>query len=791
MTALTGDPNAAIDFLRRWRPEGPWVLTAINPEQRGIESETFAVTQVDTLLGWLRGHLGKNNIYFTVNPLLRSMSGVGAKAKKTDVKSLAWLHVDVDPRPGEEIASERERAVRILRNFSPPPTVIIDSGGGYQGFWKLDAEQPINGDENRAVELEAYNVQLEVLLGADTCHNVDRIMRLPGTINIPNEKKRKKGRVPALASVVEFHDERVYSLTAFTASPRVQTRETLSSNGPTVKISGNLPRLGSLDELPDAVTPRTRMLIVQGDDPDDPTKYKSRSEATFAVACEMVRAGCSDDQIASVLLDPDFGISAHCRAQGRPQDYAARQIRRAREEAINPWLRKLNEQHAVVEDVGGKCRVVSEVFDDALKRSRLSLQHFDDFRNRYMHIQIELGKDSDGEVIRVPLGKFWLLNTSRRQYRTIVFAPGREVTDSYNLWRGFACEARPGSCELFLKHVLDNICLGNQSHYGYLLGWMSRAVQHPDSPGEVAVVLRGRMGTGKGKFAKVFGSLWGRHFLHVSDPKHLVGSFNAHLRDCVVLFGDEAFFAGDKRHESMLKTLVTEETHIIEAKGVDAVPAANYVHLLLSSNSDWVVPAGADDRRFFVLDVSDAKAVDTNYFAAIDKEMEEGGREALLHFLMTYDLKGYEVRTVPKTHALQEQKVLSMGPVEEWWFEKLSDGRLGKEDSWPEEVSKDDLNHDMIRYMERQKIMRRPSPSALGKFLVKVMKEGYPVAFQKMAEISVEDGYGQMRARTGRFYFYKIPSLTECRDHFDKKFGGPYKWLEVVETEKTSNEVPF
>ena len=97
--------------------------------------------------------------------------------------------------------------------------------------------------------------------------------------------------------------------------------------------------------------------------------------------------------------------------------------------------------------------------------------------------------------------------------------------------------------------------------------------------------------------AQVFGSLWGRHFLHISSAKHLVGQFNAHLRDCCFLFADEAFFAGDRSHESVLKTLVTEDMIIVEGKGVDAEPSPNYVHLMMASNSDWVVPSGPDERR--------------------------------------------------------------------------------------------------------------------------------------------------------------------------------------------------
>lgn len=797
MSTPKADIPASIDFLHNWRPQGPWVLFAITPEQKGFASETFSPGDEAKIAAWIEPRLGKDNIYFTVNPLLKPMTGY-EKAKKIDVKSLAWLHVDLDPRPAEpgiDLAEhntrERERALRLLREFSPPPTVIVDSGGGYQGFWRLTEEQPINGDETRAIELEAYNIQLEVLLGADACHNSDRIMRLPGTLNVPNEKKRKKGRKLALASVVEDNWELVYPISAFTRAPRLQTGRDAIAPGPAVKLSGNLPKI-SLDDLPEAVSLRTRMLIVQGDDPDDPAKYRSRSEACWAVCCELVRGGCSDDQIASIILDRDFGISGHVLAQGRPQDYAARQIRRAREEAIHPRLRQLNELHAIIENYGGKCRVIEEMSDPNLKRSRLSLQGFDDFRNRYMHILVDMGLDPKGEMVRMQLGKYWLTNPNRRQYRTLVFSPGREVPDSYNLWRGFACEARPGKCDLFLDHVKQNICDGNSEHYEYLMNWMARAVQNPDSPGEVATVLRGKMGTGKGKFIKVFGSLWGRHFLHVSNSKHLVGQFNSHLRDCVVLFGDEAFFAGDKSHESMLKTLITEEILMVEAKGVDAEPTANYVHLLLASNADWVVPTSADDRRFFVLDVGASKAQDPVYFSAIDEEVENGGREALLHMLMTRNISNFEVRNVPKTKALTDQKIQSMGSIEEWWYEKLIDGKIGKNDGWPEEISKDDLVHDLNRYFERQKIMRRPSPTALGRFLSKVMDTPFPISYQKMADISFDDGYGQTRTKRARTFFFKIANLDTVRSHWDHRTTSSTRWLEPLnEVFEEETKPPF
>lgn len=785
---VKGNTSEAIQFLQAWAEKDNWQLTSIVPDGK-IVTKSFAPgpERSKEARAWIEERQGRENIYFTVNPVLRPMN---IKPKKEDMRGMVALHVDIDPRPGEEMESERARALKILREFTPPPTVIIDSGGGFQGFWTLDQEHRTDGNIDRAVELEAYNLQIEVLTQADACHNIDRIMRLPGTVNVPNAKKRKKGRQESLARIVDCDWERVYSLKQFTPAARVQSPG--AGGGPEVRISGNLASV-DLEDLPAAVSLRTKALIVNGEDPDDPTRYGSRSEALWAVLCELVRGGCSDDQIAAIILDPDYAISGHILDQPRPQQYAARQIQRAKEDAIDPWLRELNEKHAVIEDIGGKCRVVSEVWDPALKRPRLSRQSFDDFRNRYMHIQVVVGQDKDGNDVKMALGKWWLLNSNRRQYRTIVFAPGKEVSDSYNLWQGFACEARPGDCSLLLTHIRDNVCRGNEIHSEYLINWMARAVQQPDSPGQVAVVLRGRMGTGKSVVFKHFGSLWGRHYLAVSDPKHLVGSFNAHLRDCVVLFGDEAFYAGDKKHESIMKTLVTEEMIMTEAKGVDAEAAPNYVHLGMASNAEWVVPAGADERRYFIIDVGDGQMQNGAYFAAIQKQMDNGGREAFLHFLMTRDLSGFDVRKFPKTEALQEQKVLSMSPEEQWWFEKITDGGLAG-DSWPGELPKSDLHRDYTNYCERQRIMRRVSPIALGKFLKRVLPGGYPQTFQKLTEVAIQDRYGHESYRKAKAWFYGMPSLKDARAWWDDRFGGPYPWPDVDEVRgevEQQDEHPF
>lgn len=791
----TYDTKTAVQFLQKWSPTAPWALTSIVPD--GVtDTASFLPKDWQKCANWIEERQNKKNIYFHVNPAKKMLY---SKASKEDISRLAWLHIDIDPRAGEDIEEERTRALKLLKKFDKKPTVIIDSGGGYQGFWRLKEDEQVEiSSTEKAIELEAYNRQLEKVFQGDHCHNIDRIMRLPGTINIPTNKKRKKGRTAVLAKLVDFN-ELEYSLSDFTPAVRVQSGSdsALTGERPCISITGNVPDIGT-EELADwarennkNISDHCLALIATGQDPLDPSKYPSRSEALFKVCIDLVRAEVPDEMIFAVLTGSNE-IATSVREKPNWEAYALRQIQRAHEEAIDPMLRKLNEKHAVIADLGGKCRIISEVFDPAMKRSRISKQSFEDFRNRYRHIKVVVGYSEKGQEIKKAAGAFWIDHPSRRQYENIVFAPGQEINEAYNMWRGFSCDSLPGKKqESFLEHIFLNVCSGNQQHYEYLLGWMARLVQEPDCPGEVAVVIRGKRGTGKGFFIKALGQLFGRHFLQVSDPKHLVGSFNAHLRDTVLLFGDEAFFAGDKKHESVLKMLVTEEILVVEGKGVDVEVSPNYVHLFLASNEDWVVPAGLDERRFFVMQMGEGKKQDHAYFKNLRADLDNGGLEHLLHYLMNYNLSGYEVREVPQTAALQEQKIMSMSPEAQWLFDKLLDGRmLKRQDSWPEKVPKDALYEDYVKDLRDQGRNYRLSRVQFGKFLSASFPKGWPKSKQEMCDVPYLNSEGMEMISRKRTYMYYLPDILEVQQHWNQNFGGPFDWPEREDIEPVNKKTP-
>ncbi|MEN6427199.1 MAG: DUF5906 domain-containing protein [Phycisphaerales bacterium] len=699
--------DLSVDFLQRWCPGGQHVLTAISVDKKQIETRTFR--DPAEVLKWLGQH-GDRNRYFSVNPCLHDVS---KKPGNEDIKSLDWIHVDIDPRSGEDLATEQRRILSLLQNPPqgiPKPTVIVFSGGGYAAYWKLVNPVEINGEEARYEDAKRYNLAIELALGGDHCHDVSRIMRLPGTINRPDERKRKKGQTEALAELIEWDDSRVYPLSQFTQAPALQTEATGFGTVSPVKISGNIERINNINDLP-GLSDLSKVVIVQGCDPDNPSRFPSRSEALFFVCCEMVRADLSDDVIFSVITDPDFLISTSVLDKGRGiEGYAKRQIERAREEAVDPHLRELNDKYAVV-SYGGKTRVAYEDYDEALERYRLVVMTLDDFRSYYMNRRVSIGTDAQGNPRYEPLGQWWLKHEKRRQYEGITFAPERESRGKYNMWRGFAYEPIAGDKhQPLLDHVRENVCGGDDKLYDYLVDWMAFAVQHPDQQGQTAIVMRGQEGVGKGFLARHFGRLFGRHFLHVSQANHLIGNFNAHLRDCSVLFVDEAFFAGDKKHVSVLKALISERTFVVEPKGIDAQQARNYLHVIMASNDDWVVPAGPDARRYCVLDVSDKHMQDRAYFKAIAEALRAGGYGNLLHFLKTRDLSHFDVTAVPQTEALQDQKEYTFN---EPWKEVLApliegkEGKLLAEEVWKQVGLGRDSNGEAKRTQEHKERLGR------------------------------------------------------------------------------------
>ena len=289
--------------------------------------------------------------------------------------------------------------------------------------------------------------------------------------------------------------------------------------------------------------------------------------------------------------------------------------------------------------------------------------------------------------------KYWLGHPDRREYRRgVVFRPGQDAREGeYNLWQGFAVREEEGEWgvgwEIYHDHLRDNVCRGDEEVFQWLLGWMAHRVQKPWEVPQSAVVLIGERGDGKSSVFKIFGRLFGRHYMSVTQPSQLLGKFNQHLMDKVLVLADEAVWGGSKESEGILKVLISEDKRTIEIKGGAIFDVENCLGVAIASNNDWVVPVGRHERRFLVLRTGRGVGGDLDFWDRMYSVMsvEGGGLGRLLYDLKRWDLegRGWRGNRPPMTDAAREQqdqgverwvqylRELELAEGEEFWEDTL------------------------------------------------------------------------------------------------------------------------
>lgn len=430
-------------------------------------------------------------------------------------------------------------------------------------------------------------------------------------------------------------------------------------------------------------------------------------------------------------------------------------------------IRRMNENYFVA-DISGNVVIAQETFDPNTNKRHLRYYNKTSLRNYFENQRVSVSKR--GENVSMPVSDYWLSHPDRRTYDNIVFEPHSpaqrpfNIGRDYNLFRGFMVKPEAGECREFLRFVEQVICNRDAEAFSYVLDYMAHLIQCPKQLPGTAMVLRGEEGIGKGFFALQIAALVHPYSLHLTDSSSLTNRFNDVLQNQLVVIADETSVAGNKQAVNMLKGMITEPTLMIEPKYVKRFSIANYMRLIIISNEAHVVQASTTDRRYLVLNVSSARRNDHAYFAQLHKTMQNGGREALMHYLLHRDISNSNLRKVPQTEGLFEQKLLSMSPMQHWLYDRLTEGVLpsGGTD-WPDWVAKQDVYDDYLLYSRRTGERTHAGATELGSFIHAVF--GGQLRVQKR---TVRDG----KRPNG----YLLPDLATCRELFDKHMNMQCNW---------------
>ncbi len=257
------------------------------------------------------------------------------KLAKTDIAEVWFLHADIDWKVGKIRlkATPEMKAGKVAELHALPyrPSIIVDSGNGIQALWRLETPA--------SIELaERANKALCGLLNADDgTWNGDRMLRLPGFINLPSEQKRNYGIEDAPTLIIEAN-ERAYSIETFPLADAEEMRRRYE-----VTASADSMTEEDLEALK---LPAALLEIVRnGQHAEYSPRDVSNSGWLMYCTCWLVGFGVPDEQVLGIVLNPLWSISEsvlNCRGY-TPENYAKRQLERAKEYigaavVFEPWV---------------------------------------------------------------------------------------------------------------------------------------------------------------------------------------------------------------------------------------------------------------------------------------------------------------------------------------------------------------------------------------------------------------------------------------------------------------------
>ena len=345
-------------------------------------------------------------------------------------------------------------------------------------------------------------------------------------------------------------------------------------------------------------------------------------------------------------------------------------------------------------------------------------------------------------------------------YHDVEFNPAGTTEGYLNLWIGPTATPQAGNWQLISDFLLHIICNGDGKAHKYLIRFLAHALQHPaDKPGVIIGMLGGQ-GCGKGTLGRILRKIWGATYLQVHNMDAVTGNFNGSLERVFIVFMDEALFVGDRRSTDAFKSLVTEPVIHINEKHQPARQIRSYHRYFVATNADHWKHTEKDDRRDFVLRVSEERKGDHAYWRELHHAIEDGTVEAMTHDLLAMDLSGFIVRDKPETRELLVQKLQSLDATPRWWYDCLQAGAMSDDGEWPEFISTADAIEGIVEF-SGNKLFRKPAAIDL----IRSMQKLCPSAHKK-----------QRKTASGRQRGLALPSLEQSREEFERYIGGSIEW---------------
>lgn len=640
--------NAAVEFL--WSlPTEKAHICAIHPTRPGmIRGCTFEKTADNrgAAAEWLASAQASGfGCYFYINDLSVNLGPEKPKAMETEVSRMNAMHVDADvPKatPPEKIAGAKSELLEKVRAHRLPPSIIVDSGGGFGLFALL--KSPVEVTEANRQNLKQRNKKYALDIcgsGADPCWNLDRVMRLPYTINYPSATKIKRGRTAALATLVEDASAFIqYDITPFQPAIEISDK--------TEEVAFDYPSDVTVERLN---LPEKLAAVILTGDHGRTDRTTDRSKGSFHIMCELIRADISNEDILALAINPDYAGFAHLH----------------------------DPQHAT----RGPLETAERMLREALKREpRVPRDTIEEDLYAYL---------PEHAYIYVPTRALWpatsvnsLLGSgaSVRLDRTkavqqMTWAPGLPmlIKDRLIVEGGWTDKEGATCFNLYLAPKANE--LGDPGEVGpwrdhlykiypddaeHIEKWLASRVQRPELKVNHSLVLGSSWhGIGKDTLLEPVKHAIGPWNFRDVSAEQVLGDFNPFLKS-VVLRISEARDLGDKDRFAFYdhtKTWMAAPPDVLSVadKYVRAHPVFNCTGIIITTNhkTDGLYLPAEDRRHFVAWTEVEPTAFDADYWNRLWNWYREGGLDHVAAYLADLDLTDFDPKAPPpKTPAFWE-----------------------------------------------------------------------------------------------------------------------------------------
>jgi hypothetical protein len=349
-------------------------------------------------------------------------------------------------------------------------------------------------------------------------------------------------------------------------------------------------------------------------------------------------------------------------------------------------VEKINENFVMV-TIPGQASCIAQI-SDALFIKR------DDFSARLGDSVIVAGVDKEGHVKVKDAAKLWFGDCRRRTADKVVFTARDVASNHLNLWTGFGVEPNAGCCDLICNHIREVICANRDVEYKAFINLLAWQTQNIGRASRIIVTLFSKeQQIGKGVLLeKIMPAIFGLHGVFTPSSDQIFGRFNDLLRGTVYCGLDETCFAGDRKTADKIKSTAASESMYIEGKGIPIIKLPGAVNLYLATNHEHSAHVEECDARYWILKVSPHRKNDRVYWGKLFEEIEHGGIEAFLHYLLSVDVSDFiPQRDVPihnDEHRANQRASDPVNPII-WLADCIDNGMWVGSDKWNGRYSPD------------------------------------------------------------------------------------------------------